>query len=47
MQSFAKNTDFTFQATTGVSGGAVSAAILASYPDGQEQQAADRMVLFW
>lgn len=36
-----------YQAISGVSGGAVNAAILANYPVGQESAAADRMKTFW
>ena len=36
-----------YQAISGVSGGAVNAAILANYPAGQEATAADRMKTFW
>lgn len=36
-----------YQAISGVSGGAVNAAILANYAKGQEAAAADRMVKFW
>lgn len=36
-----------YQAVSGVSGGAVNAAILASYEVGQESAAADRMKTFW
>jgi len=40
-------TDMGYQAISGVSGGAINAAILANYPVGQEDAAADRMKTFW
>jgi len=36
-----------YQAISGISGGAVSAGILASYEAGQEVAAAERMIRFW
>jgi len=36
-----------YQAISGVAGGAVNTAILANYPAGQEEAAADRMKTFW
>lgn len=36
-----------YYSTTGVAGGAVNAAILASYKAGQETAAAERMIKFW
>lgn len=39
--------EMAYQAVSGVSGGAVNAAILASYEVGQESAAADRMKTFW
>lgn len=36
-----------YSAITGMSGGAVNAAILASYAEGDEKAAATRMVEFW
>ena len=36
-----------YQAISGISGGAVSAGILASYAAGQEVEAADRIIKFW
>ena len=36
-----------YSAISGMSGGGVNAAILGSYPVGQEASAADRMVTFW
>ena len=39
--------EMSYQAISGVSGGAVNAAILASYAAGSESDAADRMHTFW
>ena len=39
--------EMSYQAISGVSGGAVNAVILASYAAGQEEAAADRMKTFW
>ena len=36
-----------YSAVTGIAGGAVNAAILGSYPVGNELSAADRMIKFW
>jgi predicted patatin/cPLA2 family phospholipase len=36
-----------YKAISGISGGAVSAGILASYAAGQEVEAADRIIKFW
>jgi predicted acylesterase/phospholipase RssA len=36
-----------YTAASGVSGGGVNAAILGSYPVGQESEAASRMMSFW
>lgn len=36
-----------YSAISGVSGGAINAALLANYEVGQESAAADRMVAFW
>ena len=36
-----------YSAVTGISGGAVNAAILGSYAVGQELEAANRMIKFW
>jgi len=36
-----------YSAISGVSGGAISAGILASYAAGQEEAAADRIIKFW
>lgn len=36
-----------YSAVSGVSGGAVNAAILASFPEGQEADAVARMQTFW
>jgi predicted acylesterase/phospholipase RssA len=36
-----------YQAVSGVAGGAVNTAILANYPAGEEEAAADRMKTFW
>ncbi len=36
-----------YSAISGVSGGAVNAAIMASFPVGQEAQAVSRMQTFW
>jgi predicted acylesterase/phospholipase RssA len=40
-------TDIAYTAVSGVAGGAVNAAILASFPPGSEVNAADRMKTFW
>jgi predicted acylesterase/phospholipase RssA len=39
--------DYAYSVISGMGGGAVNAAILGSYPVGQEDQAADRMIQFW
>ena len=39
--------ELSYSAVSGVSGGAVNTAILANYPEGQEDAAADRMKTFW
>ena len=36
-----------YDVVTGVSGGAVNAALLASHEKGDEEIAADRMIEFW
>lgn len=36
-----------YSSVSGVSGGAVNAAILGSYAVGQEAEAADRMISYW
>lgn len=36
-----------YTAVSGVSGGAVNAAILGSFPVGEEDEAADRMITYW
>ena len=36
-----------YSAISGVAGGAVNSSILANYPAGQEEAAADRMKTFW
>jgi predicted acylesterase/phospholipase RssA len=36
-----------YTAVSGVSGGGVNAAILGSFPVGQEASAAERMITFW
>ena len=41
------SSEVAYQAISGVSGGAINSAILASYPAGQEADAADRMKTFW
>lgn len=39
--------EMAYQAISGVAGGAVNTAILANFPAGQEEAAADRMKTFW
>jgi len=39
--------EMAYQAVSGVAGGAVNTAILANFPEGQEEAAADRMKTFW
>ncbi len=39
--------EMAYSAVSGVAGGAVNTAILANYPEGQEEAAADRMKTFW
>lgn len=39
--------EMSYQAVSGVAGGAINTAILANYPAGQESAAADRMKTFW
>lgn len=41
----ASETNYT--AVSGVSGGGVNAAILGSFPVGQEASAAERIITFW
>lgn len=36
-----------YSAVSGVAGGAINAAILGSYPVGQEADAAERMTAYW
>lgn len=50
LKGFAQNMDASemgYQAISGVAGGAVNSAILANFPVGQEEDAADRMKTFW
>ena len=46
MQSLGAN-QTAYSAVSGVAGGAVNAAILGSYPVGQEADAAERMISYW
>lgn len=50
LKGLAQNMDaseIAYQAISGVSGGSVNSAIMANYPVGQEEAAADRMKTFW
>lgn len=45
--SEAHGSEIAYSAISGISGGAVNAAILGSFAPGQESSAADRMYKFW